>query len=1497
MKVNQQIHSVIRSSLSETADSGFNLQHDADITLREFMEGQPCVKPEVFLPLARSITAGVLQLHQLQTLHLDLRPERIGVRSIGQEAYLIDSGYALHRSDNGYVPTAGYSMSDTVLPYCSPENTGRMLRTVDERSDLYSIGVIFYELLAGHLPFLAEDPLEWVYMHLAQAPPPLTQKQSHLPDGLEAVVMRLLDKNPDNRYQNAGFLLADLDKIGRSQETIFMEPGFHGREYEISMLTQAFYSACFGSTEMVYVSGEAGIGKTSLIDEVFRKQQHTRNFFYVAGKFEQISKDSPYHPIIQAFRGLMRHLLGEREEQSKLWRQKLQGTLGASANVISAIIPEVELILGSMPPAEELPANESKKRFIYVFRKFVQALASKEHPLVLFIDDLQWADSSSMQLIHALLCDPECQYLMFICAYRPNETDCSKLPGYELDGSVTDQAVIRHIHLSPLSLEQMNHIVMETLNSGKDTALSFTELLYPKSGGNPFHFKQILLHLQDDGILQYNHGSQCWQWNLGQIIGQEPSYAINDLMEHRLRRLSSAAQELLQIAACAGSTFHPDLIACVANQKTGEVHAEWAVIEAEGMILPYDTDKFRFAHDNIQKLIYSQMEDETKQAIHIRIGTTLQAAGDEEDLFDVVNHLNKGSGKNMDEAENLRLVQLNLDAGNRAKAASAYDVALVYFRKGVELLSEEAWNKTFGLCFELHAEQAECEYLCGNLKESDRQIDSLLRSARNPAERSRVQMIRIMQYINQGKYLEGTALGLESLREHHIIIPPDPGKFVMMIEAMRIEVLLRNRYDKLADLEEMSDHNRIAAMNLILAIIPSTFFTNKKIYFLLMCRAIQLSIKYGNTPVSAAVYSAYGMLLGSAWGKFDKGYALGKVGMELSERYNITSVKSKTYTMFGGVLCQFAGNALEGEGYLTKALRFGLESGDYVFASYAIGAHVNSLYTRAPLSEFARTIAEYMAVLDTTNDGFVKQNFYLYQQFILALQGRTAAPDSFSSAGFEEEEFLCRIQTEETSATTLFQYNTYKTQLCYLLGNYEDAIQWARRAESYKDYATHLPHLPECLFYESLAILAGSAQPWKEAGAHTRKRLLSHLDRFQKWAAWSPDNYRPRYELLQAEFARASGEFMRAEELYDKAIREAREQDDIQVTSLSGELAASHYWSRGNKKTALFYLQLALEAYTGWGVQVKLAQLENLMRRWQRDENADTASESLQSTAEPDKARQAAETSVSRNMPNAFENFDLAAILKTTQAISNQMDIDTLLAEIMNTIMKYAGASKGALLMGSNDGLYIQAYADSEAQVAPTPLELNDSSFLPEGIIRYVFRTQEDVHYSGDEDSWLIHNPYIAKHRPGSALCIPVTVHSNMLGILYLENRLASGVFAYERMAVLQAMASNGILMCMLQNSAEPSLPEPGLIEEPPLLSPIMEEPLTDRELEVLALLAAGLSNKEIADQLIIAIGTVKVHVKNIFAKLKVNRRTKAIVQAKELKLLDPSKDHYVRMR
>ncbi len=1489
MKVRPLIEGYASSSESDVQITKLKSEHVAELTIRAWMHEPTGIQPERFLPLARAIASAVDKLHQQQMIHLDLRPERITVLSNGTEVDLKPSSYVVYRSKEGYI-LSDYGIYEAGLPYCSPEHTGRMGRTVDERSDLYSLGVIFYEMLSGQLPFKADNPLEWVYMHLAQSPPPLTNLATLMPEGIVPIVMRLLEKNPDKRYQNVKGLIADLDKIERLSDTLFIETCFHGRDHECSVLNQAFYAACFGSTEMVYVSGDAGIGKTSLIEEVFRKQEHTSSFFYITGKFEQFSNESPYHPIVQAFSGLMRHLLGERQDQSQQWKLKLQAALGSNANLITEMIPEVGLILGRTPATEELPAHESKKRFLHVFRKFVQALATKEHPLVLFIDDLQWAHSSSLQLIHALLCDPECQYIMFICAYRQQEWNKNELPGYELNGNVTGQAVIRHLQLSPLSLEQMNEIVVEMLHLPAATTLSLTELLYPKSKGNPFHFKQILLHLQDDRMLYYHHEKQCWQWNLGQIIEQEPSYSIHNLMQHKLHRLSSGTQALLQIAACVGSTFHPHLIAQIAEREKEDLLQEWHDIETEGIITPYETDMYRFTHDHIQHVIYSQIDNQMKQTIHLRIGRCLNKHETlyGESPFDRVNHLNQGSHQMTETSEILQLAYLNLDAGNRAKTATAYDIALAYYGKGVDLLVLVGdWEQKFELCFDLHIQKAECDYLCGNYTESERELDALLDRARNPVERSRVQMIRITQYINQGKYLEGTALGLDCLREHHILISPNPSSFMLYIEGVRIELLLRDRYDKLLQLTEMSDQDRISAMKLIFAITPSTFFTNKKVFFLLMCRAIQLSLKYGNTPVSAAVYSSFGMLLGQALGKYDKGYAIGKVGVELAEHYNISSLKSQTYTMFGGVLCQFAGNALEGERFLVNALRFGMDSGDYVFASYAMGAHVNSLYTRSSLSGLSKTIADYMGVLETTKDEFVRQNFYLYQQYILALQGKTAAPDSFSSVGFREEQFISRIHKEETSATTLYQYSTYKTQLYYFLNRYEEAVRSAQQAKVYETYATHLPHLPECLLYESLAVMSLNIPSWTRSPM--KKLVYQNLRRFKQWAAWSSTNYKAKYTLLTAELARVSGQFSLAEERYDKAIREAREHHDIQVQSLAGEAAARYYFTCNKRKTALYYLELSLAAYQQWEISIKVDQMETLLLHWKSEEHNDSTAASLEMTQQRRAHDQ--ETPVStplRDEPHFVNSFDLAAILKTSQAITNQMDVDTVLAEIMNTIMKYAGASKGALLTSSKDTVHIQVYADSMLQTVTSPLEVNDSHLVPEGLIRYVLRTKENVYYTAEEESWLIHNPYIEKHRPQSALCIPVTVHGTMLGVLYLENKLTNGVFPYDRTPVLLTMASHGLFLCVLQSLPNPANTDHHSEELPESSPSTMEEPLTDRELEVLALLAAGLSNKEIADRLIIAVSTVKVHVKNIFAKLKVNRRINAIAQAKELKLLTP---------
>lgn len=1302
-----------------------------------------------------------------------------------------------------------------------------------------------------------------------------------------------LETNPETikLQQTAKSVDAAQGDAGR-QQSFDKQGRLYGREHEISLLSQAFQSTCFGSAEIVYVSGAAGVGKTSLLDEAFRRERrHPRNPIYLAGKFEQIPKDSPYYPVVQAFRGFMRHLLGDSSERVEAWRRRLRAALRSNEAVIAAIIPEVRLLIGDTAAVWELPPDEAKKRFIYAFRKFVQVLATKEHPLVLFIDDLQWADASSLQLLHFLLSDPESQYVMFVGAYRDGEIERSKLPGCLGDGNVEDEVNVRHIRLRELTLDQMNPIVMEALRCDAAEAMPLTELLYSQSGGNPFHFKQILRRLLDDRLLTYDAGSGKWLWNLGDLLERESDFAVSDLVAHKLMRLSAPAQDTLQVAACLGSEFEPGWIADVTGRTAAEIESDLCAAADEGFVSPLDSDKFRFLHDSIQKTMYGRMDDLARRRTHLAIGRMLKEAVPKrpERLFEAVNHLNTGSSGIQSEQELHELVGMNLDAGHRAKASAAYDIALLYFRKGVELLQADAWDRHFDLCFELHAERAECEYLCGYHEDSERLADYLLCKARNAIERAKVQRIRITQCVNLGRYAEATMLGLNSLKEFHIHVSPAPTKAAIASEVLRVELLLRNRIRRLADLPEMTDKNRIAAIHTIFSIVSSTFFTNKKVFFMIVCKAVQLSLKYGNTPVSAAVYSAYGMFLGIALGKYKRGYELAKVGLELSERYNVPSIKSKTHVMFGGVMCQFAGDVSEGDVYLEKALRFGMESGDYVFSSYAMGAHANSLYARAPLGVLSRAIAAYMAVLAETKDEFVLQNFHLYRQFEMALHGETDEPCSFDSPDFAEKRFLEHIGSEETYATTLFQYNTYKAQLCYLNGKYEEAIRWAKEAEAYTSYATHLPHLPECVYYESLAILSDDGM-----ASHLGKRLKrikKNLRRFKIWAKWSPGNFQPKLLLIEAELARVTKRFSAAEAGYDKAIREAREQDNVQAESIACELAGRYYASLGKEKVATRYLQSAFEGYERWGASLKARQLAAWIASLGGIPEAEMPLEGEQPMAGNSVAAAESYSAGIRREANAMDWVDLAAILKASQAMTDKMDLDAVLAEIMGVLMNYAGARKGALMTDNRGELYVQAWADAEVQVLAEPAPLEDGDLLPGGIARYVARTHEPVRFAGDGDgdSWLHHNPYMAKHRPQSALCLPVSVHGATVGVLYLENNLTPGVFSPERDHILRAMASQAIYICELLRSlvGQAGDTDADVEKEAGTTPHAIEEPLTDREMEVLALLAAGLSNKEIADRLVVAVGTVKVHVKNIFTKLKVNRRAKAIAQAKELQLLD----------
>jgi DNA-binding CsgD family transcriptional regulator/tetratricopeptide (TPR) repeat protein len=1036
----------------------------------------------------------------------------------------------------------------------------------------------------------------------------------------------------------------------------------------------------------------------------------------------------------------------------------------------------------------------------------------------------------------------------------------------------------------------LNRLAADTLGADEQQTKPLSTAIATRTGGNPFHFKQLLLRLRDERRLQFQLDKNMWQWQLDSIPVDEAEFEIGGLLEYRLGLLPQAALSLVEAASCIGFLFNTDLAAQVCGRSAEDQLTLWHSMEVEGLVVTQPDGSARFAHDSIQKLIYSRIGESKRRQLHLAIGRALSAGSEDagygnERLFEQALHMNRGAELLRGDEERLSLAVLNLKAGNHALASSAYDAALGYFRHGSSLLEEQHWNNRFELCFELHARLAESAYLCGQAEDSLERIESLLARARNPIERSRIRMIRIMQLINQGKYAEGTALGLQSLAELGIRLSSDPGSLRLLTEKWKTNWMLLRSRKQLHLLPEMTDPQLSASLDQIAAIVPSSFFTDKKIFFLLTSRALRVSLRGGQSPLAAVAFSAYGMLAETAWRNHKQARRLGGLGIQLAESGGMASVSSMAFTMYSAVSSIFAGDARETDRYLPQAMRHGMNAGNYIFASYAMGGHVNSLYTRSSLSEMARVIAEYMTVLETTKDEFVQQNFYLYEQWIAALQGRTESPVSFNDGYFSEETFLARIGQEETAATTLYQYSTYKAQLFCLEGRYEEAEAWSVKAAPHEPYATHLPHMPECCFYEALSMIGSCTAEGRAPQRGKAARIRKLLHRFRRFADGSETNFRARCTLLHAAYAEARGRIKDAERLYDTALREAYEYGDLRVKALGGELAGRFYERSGRDAAARHYNRIALEGYSEWELPGKIAQLNN-KQSGNRNEQKQQAGHDGLHVAQLTPVEASAATDKQKRPASDLEA-ELAAILRATRVITGRDSANAMLAELLTVIMTYAGAGKGALLSANDGDLRIQVYAEPDKAAVAAERELQGSPLLPEGIVRYVYRTQETVAYNGEPDSWVTRNPYMALHRPQSMLCMPVKIHGTLLGVLFLENRLTTGVLDAAQTGVLLAMASQALMMCVLRHSSEEEAAAVNSDEEgTPEQTDALEEPLTERELEVLALLAAGLSNKEIAEQLVIAAGTVKVHVKHIFAKLKVNRRTKAIMTAKELKLL-----------
>ena len=873
------------------------------ILVVEAPDGEPLVRHigspmelAIFLPLAVSMSVALGRLHERGFVHKDVKPANVMINVADGKAWLTGFGIASHLPREHQAPEPPEYIAGT-LPYMAPEQTGRINRSINSRSDLYSLGISLYQMLTGALPFSASDPMEWVHCHVARRPESPKERLTDIPDAVSAIIMKLLAKTPEERYQTAAGVESDLQRClaawrdGRAidafelgehdkPDRLMVPEKLYGRTREVDTLLTSFDRvAAGGKPELLLVSGYSGIGKSSVVNELHRILVAPRGLF-ASGKFDQYKRDIPCATLAQAFQSLIRPLLGKAEAELRTWREDLGRALSPNGALIVDLVPELKFVIGEQPAVPELPPQDMKARFQQAIRQFIGVFARPEHPLALFVDDLQWLDAATLDVLEDLLVHPDVKHLMVVGAYRDNEVG----PAHPLTGKLetirASGATVREIILAPLTDEDLTQLVADSLRCEAEQAAPLASSIYDKTGGNPFFAIQFISSLAEEGLLSFDQREGSWRWDLNDIRAKGYTDNVVDLMVGRLSRLPATAQRALQRFACIGNSADFAVLSIVHDASEHDVHAAlWEALRVELVVRL--TGSYKFAHDRVHEAAYSLIAEDLRAENHLTIGRRL-AAGipperREEAIFEIVNQLNRGAALIASQDERDQLAEFNLLAGKRAQASTAYVSALGYFSAGSALLADDGWQHRHELAFALEFGRAQCEFISGALTEAEEHLGALAVHAAATVERTTVAGLRVDLYMSIDQSERAIAIGLAQLRDLGIDWSPRPTEEDAKREYERVWALLAGRkIEDLVDLPMMTDPASLVTLDLLIRVAVPGFFASSYLFALAVCKAVNVSLERGNCDASCIAYGLLAMLAGPYFDDYDAGYRFGQ---------------------------------------------------------------------------------------------------------------------------------------------------------------------------------------------------------------------------------------------------------------------------------------------------------------------------------------------------------------------------------------------------------------------------------------------------------------------------------------------------------------------------------------------------------------------------------------------------------------------------------------------
>ncbi|MCP6762973.1 MAG: AAA family ATPase, partial [Fischerella sp. CENA71] len=1093
--------------------------------------------------------------------------------------------------------------------------------------------------------------------------------------------------------------------------------------------------------------------------------------YFISGKFDQFQRNIPYSAIAVALQKLVRQLLSEPDEYVQQWRSQLLKALGNNAQIIIDIIPEVELIIGKQPPVPEVGATEAQNRFHRIFGQFVRVFCAKKHPLVIFLDNLQWIDSATLNLIELMLLDEQARSLFLIGAYRDNEVKPTHPLALMLERLRKQGVVLQEINLTPLTLEPLSQLIAETLHRNADIVRPLAELVLRKTEGNPFFVNGFLRMLYSENLLTFDAEHLCWQWNIADIQAQDITDNVVELLLLQLNKLPANTQQILQLAACIGAEFNLDTLAIVCDQPPETVFQDLLAAIQVGLIQPLSEldenlliQEYKFLHDRVQQAAYALIDESHKQVVHLQIGRNLlEKTLPErllEQLFEIVDHLNHGIEQVTDRSERDEIAKLNLMAGQRAKAAIAYSLAKNYLTTGRAWLAVSSWRTNYNLTLELYLETTEVAYLCGEFEQVDHWTAIVLQEAKTVLDSVKIYEIKIQTEIAQSQLLEAINTALKALQKLGVSFPNTPSQADILLELDAITSLLSDKQiTDLIHLPEMSELEKLAVMRILSKIAISAYIAAPNLMPLLVSKQVNLSIQYGNAFVSPFAYANFGLILCGIVGNIEAGYQFGQLALAMLSQMNSHPLKARTLNIVNNFIIHRKEHARQLLKPLLEGYQSGLETGDLEFAAYCAYTYCFQSYVNGEeLVEVERNMGIYGKAIHQIKQKVAHTWNQIFRQAIINLIGHSVNPTHLIGESYNEENELPQYEAAN-DGSTIFAVYFNKLFLCYLFSEYAQAVENAALAGSYLIRLIGTPLESLYYLYDSLARLATYFDSSTQGQEEILKKVAFSQEKMRQWAQYAPMNYLHKYHLMKAETARVLGQLLEAEEFYEQAIEGARENGYIQEEALAYELAAKFYRGRGREKIAQLYMKEAHYCYERWGATAKVKDLETRYPQFFSQSSGVNAPSIRTTTGTTSNTSQVA--------------FDLATVMKAAQAISSEIELEQLLSSLMQILIENAGAQTGCLLLENAGEWRIEAACepnDGESVCATRVLQsIPIANRLAESIVHYVIRTHESVILNdATREGNFINDPYIQHHQTQSVFCLPLLNQSKLIGVLYL---------------------------------------------------------------------------------------------------------------------------------